>query len=167
LSNKTKNNYAILKLCSWNAYDNATHTTAVTSEIPAVGQLGGKAREPDTGLCHECGNEVFLGYDDVYAGKWLTISSAMGIFTAATFQVLTVKVKVKQSRYRPGGGLEGFRKLRFPDFLTTAQVVVRLSVLRTGLLYPQEILLVLISVRGSVDPRAIVRSEGLCHGKIQ
>ena len=58
-----------------------------------------------------------------------------------------MELKVKQFRYRPGQAQRVLRNLKFPDFVTTAQDGGRLSALRTGSLYPQEILLVLISVR--------------------
>jgi len=72
-------------------------------------------------------------------------------------------IKAKQSYYRPWG----FQEIEAPRFHDNRHVkVVRLSALRTGRLYPQEIFLVFISVGGWVNPRATVRPEGLCQWKI-
>jgi len=63
-----------------------------------------------------------------------------------TLMEVKVKVKVKQSHYRPGQTQRVHGSL--PDFVTTAHDCGRLSALRTGRLYPQEISLVLISLKG-------------------
>jgi hypothetical protein len=60
----------------------------------------------------------------------------------------TVKGKGKAVPLQASTGPEVSRKLRLPDFVTTAQDGGRLSALRTGRLYPQEILLVVTSIRG-------------------
>ena len=56
-------------------------------------------------------------------------------------------------------GPEGSRKLRFPYFMTTARDVGRVVSLTQRPLFPQEMLLVFISIWGWVDLRAIVRSK--------
>ena len=76
-------------------------------------------------------------------------------------QLLACKAVPLQARRGP----EISRKLRFPDFITTAQDGGKVVSLTHPPPLPQEIFLVLICVRGCLDPRAVVRSEGFYVNK--
>jgi hypothetical protein len=73
----------------------------------------------------------------------------------------------KAIRYRPGEA-KRFQEVEDSRFQDNQRMkVVRLSAPRTGRIYPtQEIFLILISVRGRVNPSATMRLVGLCQRKI-
>ena len=88
------------------------------------------------------------GSTECIGGLILYYIIAYCIYLCACAGLLLKCEKGKSVPLQAWTGPESSRKLRFPDFMTAAQDGGRLSVLRTGRLYPQKILLVLISVRG-------------------
>ena len=106
----------------------------------------------------------------VIKSEWSDIKSASVTHKSLVIihnQTITLHAgKVKQSRYRPR------LAQRVPGCLGSQiswqrhRMVVMLSALGTGRLYPQEMFQVFISVRGWVDPRVRVHAEGLCQWKI-
>jgi hypothetical protein len=69
-------------------------------------------------------------------------------FVSKSLENAAVKVKVKDSRNRPGVAQRGSRRFRLPDFHDIRHVkVLRLSVSCTGCLYPQDIFLILMRIK--------------------
>ena len=96
-------------------------------------------------------------------------NTGLNIFVNVHIFYLWYKYKKGKGKAVPlqaWSGPEVSRKLRFPDFITTAHGGGKVVSITHRPHLPQGNLLVLIAVRGWVDRRAILRSERLCRWKI-
>ena len=83
---------------------------------PAVYQTCAQLRRLPRGL-----TRIHAGYPQVTDLNFQATVFIVFRFYANIQLFVQVKVKVKQSRYRPGVAQRVSRKLSFPDFMTTAQ----------------------------------------------
>jgi len=157
-------------------YSNGTFVIMVTKlKIPLQGvflySYRGSVTWCETSTCVQ--NVTAYRSDTMW--QQLYVSAFSDVLSGVSYKIITEMLQKYTFTYNNGKvvplqawtGPEVSRKLRFPDFVTTEEDGGRLSVLRTGRLYPQEIHLVLIYVRGWVDPQghsAIGRI--LCQWKI-
>ena len=113
--------------------------------------------------------QCFVNLSDINIPKPRSVVLELPNAYRRTDRAILINNVYRSYQISPVTGLEwprGFQEVKVPISWQRHRKVVRLSALCIGRIYLQEIILVLISIRGRVDPSAIVRSEGLCQWKI-